>query len=149
MRIRCESWRQARQGNAGVTTVGGPEAGVLIQNGGENWRQVRNGPVAGLTPWLMAIALAGIALAWLISGRHRLHEPRSGYVAPRWKLWERVLHWVVATLFIILAITGLSLLFGRAVLIPRAGPRGVRRLGHGGHEPAQLHRPLLHPVRRR
>ncbi|WP_440995795.1 formate dehydrogenase subunit gamma [Arhodomonas sp. SL1] len=121
---RAESWRQARQGNAGVTTVGGPEAGVLIQNGGENWRQVRNGPVAGLTPWLMAIALVGIALVWVISGRHRLHEPRSGYVVPRWKLWERVLHWVVATLFIILAITGLSLLFGRAVLIPVLGPEG-------------------------
>jgi formate dehydrogenase subunit gamma len=37
---------------------------------------------------------------------------------------ERVIHWYVAILFIILTITGLSLLFGRAVLIPMLGLSG-------------------------
>jgi formate dehydrogenase subunit gamma len=37
---------------------------------------------------------------------------------------ERILHWYTAILFIILAITGLSLLFGRAVLIPVLGYSG-------------------------
>jgi formate dehydrogenase subunit gamma len=39
----------------------------------------------------------------------------------RWKAYERALHFSVAFLFIVLAITGLSLLFGRALLIPIVG----------------------------
>lgn len=118
------TWRDVRVGNEGVTTVRGDETGVLIQNGGENWRQLRNGIVAAIMPWVMGIALVGIALVYFIGGKHRLDEPPSGRVVPRWKLWERVLHWSTATMFIVLSITGLSLLFGRAVMIPLLGPEG-------------------------
>ncbi len=121
---RAEVWEDARQGASGYTTVPGDEAGVLIQNGGQNWRQLRNGPVASIMPWVMLASLVGVAAFYLIFGTHRLHEPRSGRVVLRWRLWERVLHWTTATLFIVLAITGLSILFGRAVLIPVLGPEG-------------------------
>lgn len=121
---RSDTWRDARQGGVGYSAVQGQEANVLIANGGQNWRQLRNGPVANIMPWFMLAAVVGIVLVLLISGRHRIHEPRSGMVVPRWKLWERVLHWTTATLFIVLAITGLSLFFGRAVLIPVLGPEG-------------------------
>jgi formate dehydrogenase subunit gamma len=43
---------------------------------------------------------------------------------PRWSMVDRVLHWVTGILFIVLAITGLSLLWGRAVLIPVLGKEG-------------------------
>jgi len=121
---RARTWGEAREGVSGTTTAKGTETGVLIQNSGENWRQIRNGPVASLTPWLMLIAIVGVVLAWIFSGQHKLHEGRSGRVIMRWQLWERVLHWTVATLFIVMAITGLSLLFGRAVLIPVLGIEG-------------------------
>jgi len=42
----------------------------------------------------------------------------------RWSLGERVMHWYTAILFIVLAVTGLSLLFGRAALIPVLGYDG-------------------------
>ncbi len=117
-------WRDVREGVSGVTTIVGDEAGVLIQNGGENWRQIRNGWVASLMPWVMLAALVGIASVYFLLGRNRLDERPAGKVVMRWKLWERVLHWTTATLFIVLSITGLSLLFGRAVLIPLLGPEG-------------------------
>lgn len=121
---RSTTWGNAREGVSGVTTVQGQETGTLISNVGENWRQIRNGPVATYMPWFLLAALVGVTAVYLIQGQHKLHEPRSGNVVLRWKLWERTLHWVVATLFIILAITGLSLLFGRAVLIPVLGLEG-------------------------
>jgi len=43
---------------------------------------------------------------------------------PRFSELERYLHWSVAVLFIVLAITGLILLFGRASLIPVVGMQG-------------------------
>jgi formate dehydrogenase subunit gamma len=39
-------------------------------------------------------------------------------------MFERVMHWYVAISFIILTITGLSLMFGRALLIPLMGKEG-------------------------
>jgi len=104
------TWRDVREGNGGVTTIQGNETGVLIQNGGENYRQLRNGPVASIMPWFMGAALAAIALVFFIRGRMKMDHTPSGRVVPRWKLWERVLHWTTATLFIVLSITGLSLL---------------------------------------
>ncbi len=122
---RAETWRDVREGEGGYTAASGPYVtNNLIQNGGENWRNLRNGPVAGLTPWLMAIALVGIGLFHAIHGPNRLDKQPSGRKVLRWRTWERGLHWFTAISFIVMAITGLSLLFGRAVLIPLMGHAG-------------------------
>lgn len=122
---RGETWRDVREGSGGYTSASGPYVtNNLIQNGGENWRNLRNGPVAGIVPWLMAISLLLIGGFHAIHGRNRLENPPSGKKILRWRPWERVLHWFTAISFIILAITGLSLLFGRAVLIPLLGHAG-------------------------
>ena len=117
---RSEYWREVRQGTAGYTTVKGQETGELIENSGQNWRQVRNGPVATLGAWMIGIVVALLVLFHLTAGKAKL-EQRTGRKIPRWTVFERTLHWFVAVLFILLAITGLSLLYGRAVLIPVVG----------------------------
>jgi formate dehydrogenase subunit gamma len=130
---RADTWRAVRGGNEGYSSVTGmkldgsrtnAEANVLIQNGGQIWRDVRNGPVASITPWVLAVIVAAIAAYFLLQGPVRLERRPSGRMVARWGLGERVLHWYTAILFIILAITGLALLFGRAVLIPVFGPAG-------------------------
>ncbi len=122
---RAETWRDVREGEGGYTSASGPYVtNNLIQNGGENWRNLRNGPVAGIVPWFMAISLLLIGGFHAIHGRNRIDQPLSGKKLLRWRPWERVLHWFTAITFIILAITGLSLLFGRAVLIPLMGHAG-------------------------
>ena len=120
---RANFWRAVRQGVDGETTAQGQERGVLIQNGGENWRRIRNGLVAGIGPWVLAAVFLMIALFFLIKGQDKLEEPPSGELLDRWSSAERWLHWVTALLFIVMAITGLSMLFGRAVLIPVFGHR--------------------------
>lgn len=122
---RSEMWREAREGQAGYTAQTGPYVtNTMISNVGENWRQFRNGPLKEYGGWFMGIALAAIALFFVFVGRAKLEHGRAGKTIERWKGYERILHWFVAISFILLGITGLSLLFGRTVLIPLMGPEG-------------------------
>lgn len=124
---RANYWRAVRQGEDGYTSVpGGKGEGrqVLIQNGGQIWREIRNGPVASIAPWVLGVVLLLIAVYYLIMGKKRIDGTPSGRTVERWSGGERLVHWYTAILFIILAITGLSLLFGRAVLIPLFGLQG-------------------------
>ena len=121
---RANYWRAVRGGDQGYTSVQGDETGVLMQNGGQNWRQLRNGPIATIGGWGLFVILLAIALFFGLKGPVPLDDGRSGATVARWSAANRVLHWYTAILFIILAITGLSILFGRAVLIPLLGPEG-------------------------
>jgi len=120
---RANYWRAVREGVTGTTTVKGQETTTLIQNGGQNWRQVRNGPIAGIGAWAIGIVFVLIVLFHLTVGKSKL-EKRTGRKLLRWTIFERFLHWYVAILFILLALTGLSLLYGRAILIPVFGNDG-------------------------
>ena len=121
---RSNFWRAVRQGNEGYSAVSGPETGVFINNGGQNWRQIRNGVISTYGGWGIIGGLGAILLFFLIKGKIRIEESRSGLTVPRWQVWERFMHWYTAAGFVVLAITGLSMLFGRIVLIPVLGAKG-------------------------
>jgi formate dehydrogenase subunit gamma len=122
---RANYWRAVRDGQPGYVAMQSPYAtNVLIQNGGQNWLQLRNGPM--ITYGAVALGLVVLALLayTVFHGRVKLEGGESGRKVLRWSLFNRMLHWYTAILFIILAITGLSLLFGRTVLIPLLGAEG-------------------------
>lgn len=121
---RSEVWRQARQAYEGVTVVQAPGANVVMSSRGETFRQFRNGPLSTFAPWYLAFTIAAVGLFFIISGGGEKLGNASGKRVPRWSRFDIVLHWYVAILFLTLAVTGLSLLFGRAVLIPIMGPEG-------------------------
>lgn len=112
-----EFWQKIRAGEAGYTAVSS-EPAVLIDNRGQNWRQLRNANIATYGAWL----LGGIVLAFVIllftRGRVRLESPRTGKKITRWHEAERLLHWYTAVFFIIMALTGLILLYGKAIFLP-------------------------------
>jgi formate dehydrogenase subunit gamma len=120
---RAEYWRAVRQGTKGYSAVPGEEAGVLIQNGGENWRNIRNGPISFFGGSFIIAVLIALLAKHIIRGKDKL-ESRTGRTVTRWSAFERIMHWYVAISFVVLAITGLSLIFGRAVLIPVLGKEG-------------------------
>lgn len=120
---RSEYWREVRSGEAGYTAVTGPETGVLVQSRGQTWREVRNGPVITIGAILVLGTILAILAYHLKTGGAKLQH-RTGRKVLRWSMSDRVLHWYTAVLFIILAITGLSLLWGRIVLIPVLGKTG-------------------------
>ncbi len=114
-------WREVRSGEAHVTNVRGPESGVLIQSEGNTWRHLRNGPITEYGGWLLLLAPAAILLFWLVKGTMRLHEPRTGRSMKRFSGFERFVHWGTAISFLVLAATGLAILFGKHVLAPIFG----------------------------
>ncbi|MEJ2061242.1 MAG: formate dehydrogenase subunit gamma [Gammaproteobacteria bacterium] len=118
---RAGFWREVRHGDVGYTTADTPDADVLIQNGGQNWRQLRNGPIANYGGWLMGIVLVAIAVFLTFRGRIRVEAGPSDMRVIRFSLWQRIVHWFTATTFVILALTGLAIFYGRAVLIPIMG----------------------------
>ncbi len=118
-------WRAVRQGIPGFTKVTTPGHHILILNSGENWREMRNGLLMKGSQWVMAVALIAMSLFYFIVGSDRLEKPRSGVKIERFTLGERILHWYTACLFVIMGITGLSLLLGRLALIPIFGHPAV------------------------
>jgi formate dehydrogenase subunit gamma len=116
----ADIWRQVRRGQAfslSGTTSGTP---VLVQSEGEQWRSLRNGPISTYGGWLLVLSLAGVALFFLVRGRVRLAE-RSGRTVPRFTHAERAAHWFVAATFVLLALSGLVILFGKYTLQPAIG----------------------------
>ncbi len=119
-----ELWREVRQRNTdlvGNTQVKGVDAGVLIRQGGQDWRQFR---MQKLVPWSMTLLMAAIiAIAGfrILRGKLRVEGGMSGKKVPRFTSLQRTIHWFVAILFVLLAITGTVLTFGRGGLIPVIG----------------------------
>ena len=122
---RANFWRVVRHGIPGYTSVSSQGHDVLIQNGGENWREIRDILLVKYTPWVLGGALAAMGLFYLIVGSDKLHKPRSGEMIERFSSGDRLLHWYTALLFIVMAVTGLSILLGRTALIPIFGHAAV------------------------
>ena len=116
-----DTWRAIRQGEAGFIAGQPAGRGVLIQSEGEAWRAARNGKLA----WYGGLALVGVTLAiaafYLIRGKIRLEGGPSGTVILRFTRLERIGHWLTAGSFLVLAVSGLNMLFGRWLLEPLIG----------------------------
>jgi len=118
-------WNQVRDGAPGYSSVKGEGANVLMQPGGEDWRQFRESPLLKMVPWVIVGMAVLLLLYHLIHGKNRLDvNGLSGRMVPRWNTFERLVHWVTAFSFIVLAITGISMLLGKQLLIPVLGKAG-------------------------
>lgn len=109
-------WRDIRRGERGYVSLPDKRAGVLIQSEGDNWRALRNGPISTWGGWSFAAVLAVLALFFAARGRIRTDGPPTGRRIRRFTLVERTAHWLTAVSFIILALTGLNILYGRYFL---------------------------------
>lgn len=115
-------WREVRNGENLYQTsqVRGSESTVLIQSGGETWRQTRR-VFTYYGGWVLAIVPLLIGLFYWRKGAIKLKEKPTGRMVKRFSNWQRTVHWTVAITFCVLAISGLILLFGKYVLMPVFG----------------------------
>ncbi|TDT73149.1 formate dehydrogenase gamma subunit [Litoreibacter halocynthiae] len=117
-----ELWRALRYGKADITTQSrGPAAKTLIQDGGMWWLEFRQGPLLTYGSYLLGGTLLLLALFYLIRGRIRIDGEKTGRKIERFKAFERFGHWLLASSFLVLGLTGLISLFGRKVMIPTFG----------------------------
>jgi formate dehydrogenase subunit gamma len=124
-------WREVRQRDAeirGVTQVRSTDAEVLINTGGESWRQYRMNTLVPVASTALLLVLIVIAVFRLLRGRIKLDDGRSGVHILRFTLNQRYAHWATAILFVILGLTGLVLLLGRKFLIPLFGAEGFSNI---------------------
>ena len=93
----------------------------IEQPAGRDWRHFHQVTL----PWIGAIVILGMLVIlvafYLIRGTVKLESGRSGRVIVRFNGFERFVHWMTATCFIILAISGLNVTFGRKLLLPLIG----------------------------
>lgn len=117
-------WRDVRSGEVNpyqTTQVRGTETNVLIQTEGEIWRQLRNGPITIYGGWLIVAVIAALGVFFAWKGKIRLHERPTGRLIERFNAWERIVHWATAISFLILAVSGIVMLFGKHILLPVMG----------------------------
>lgn len=113
---------RALRGAQGNVSIPDQKAAVLIQPQGRDWRRTMEGTIRSLGTWLVLGMLAAIIAFFLLRGRIAIDRGPSGRLVQRFNGFERFVHWFTASSFIVLAITGLNVTFGRYVLLPLLGP---------------------------
>jgi formate dehydrogenase subunit gamma len=105
----------------GRVSIPDQRSSVLMQPAGRQWREFRNVALR----WVGGVAILGmlavIVIFYLTRGMVRLESGRSGRTIVRFSSFERFVHWMTATCFIVLAISGLNITFGRPLLLPLIG----------------------------
>ncbi|MBK1657256.1 formate dehydrogenase subunit gamma [Paracraurococcus ruber] len=116
----------------GRVSIPDRQSASLVQPAGKEWRDFHNRTLA----WVGGVAVLGIlaALAGFLGlkGRIRIAGGASGRTITRFSLLERANHWMVASSFIVLGLTGLNLTFGRHLLLPLLGPETFTAISIAG-----------------
>lgn len=97
------------------------ERDVILQRGGNTWRNLRNGPVALATGSVLLATPLLIAAFYLLVGPLVVKGAPTGRAIQRFTLWQRVLHWATAISFFALALSGFLIMFGKKMLLPWLG----------------------------
>lgn len=126
-------WRGVRESGeqAGYTSLPGAEKGVLIQkftqypgsrftSAGEAWREVRNRWIIPYGGSLLLIVLVAIGLFYWRRGSIG-HDTNTGRKIERFTPFERAAHWTNAAAFVVLAVSGIVMAFGKFFLLPVLG----------------------------
>ncbi len=129
---QADMWRSVRRGITGTVTLPDQKAATLVQSEGDNWRAFKNGPLSQFGGWLLLAAIVVLAVFRLIRGQIKVAHGLSGKTIERFNALERATHWLTASSFIVLALTGLNVLYGRYVLKPVIGPKAFAFITYYG-----------------
>lgn len=106
----------------GLGTIPDTKSYVLEHPAGRDWRMFRT----VYLQWIGAIAILGmlalIIIFYMWRGTIKIEGGRSGRTIVRFNAFERFVHWLTASTFVVLGITGLNISFGRGLLLPWMGP---------------------------
>jgi formate dehydrogenase subunit gamma len=104
---------------------------TIEQPAGRDWRHFHEVTLR----WIGGVAILGIlallVIFYLWRGMVRIESGRSGHTIVRFNAAERFVHWMTASCFVILALSGLNITFGRALLLPLMSPEGFTTWSEG------------------
>jgi len=127
-------WGEVRQGHSFTVSIPDKKAATLVQSYGVAWKDMRmaNGPLRTYGGMALFTILALLFVFYLFRGRIAIEHGASGELIERFKPIERFGHWLLAGSFILLALSGLNLLYGRDLLIPIMGKENFAALTLAG-----------------
>lgn len=128
----AEMWRAIRQGVTGNVSIPDKMAGTLVQSQGDNLRAFRDGPLVTWGGWGLLITITLIAAFYGLRGRIEIDGGPAGRTIRRFNDVERFVHWLTAGSFVVLALTGLNLMYGKFVLMPIVGQPAFAAVAHYG-----------------
>ena len=105
-------------------SVPGRETNRLIQGSGREWREFRNGPLTRYGGWLFAFAFLVLLAFFLYRGPIKVHGQPTGRLIERFNAVERTTHWALAISFVLLALSGVVILWGKHLILPWLGYTG-------------------------
>lgn len=129
----ADVYRAYRSGSAEIiSNVQSPAGIIVMQDGGMRWLDIRRGVLPTYGGYLLLAALFLVLVLYLIVGKIRIEGEKTGVMIDRFTLMERIGHWMMAIPFLLLGLTGLTLLFGRVALIPLFGKETYSLIATGG-----------------
>ena len=108
----------------------------LQQPAGREWESFRSSTLSFAGAISTLGVLAALLAFYLMRGKVKITSGRSGKLLERFGSTERFAHWLTASSFIVLALSGLNITFGRSLLLPVIGPEafsGITQLGKFAH----------------
>ena len=109
---------------SGRCSIPDQKACTIEQPAGRDWREFHQKTL----PWVGGIVILGmlavLVVFYLMRGMVKIENGRSGRMIVRFTAIERFVHWMTATCFVVLALTGLNITFGKQLLLPLTGPDG-------------------------
>jgi len=106
---------------SGRITIPDPKAASLIQPQGQDWRNFHEKQLPTIGTISILGMIAALILFYVIRGKIRIDHGFSGQTITRFASLDRFTHWLTAGCFIILALSGLNISFGRWVVMPLFG----------------------------
>ncbi|QJE73476.1 formate dehydrogenase subunit gamma [Aerophototrophica crusticola] len=124
---------QQLQGNvAGRVSIPDAKASLLIQPEGKSWRDFQREELKLIGGIAIFGILAVLAIFFATRGRIKIEGGPAGRTITRFNGLERFAHWLTASCFIVLGLSGLNIAFGRALLLPVIGPEAFTAVSQAG-----------------
>ena len=141
-----ELWMNVRHNTESTkmtSQVKNVDSNMLINQQAVRWTHFRMNQLISYGSIALVSITSLILLFYLIRGKIKIKGGLSGNMVHRFSDYERVLHWVLAIVFLFLAVTGLTLLFGRSLLIPIMGNEIFSVLASASKESHNLFGPIF------
>jgi formate dehydrogenase subunit gamma len=102
-------------------SIPGVDTNRLIQGAGREWRAFRNGPETFYGGIILLLPFAALLGFYLLRGAIKVHGAPTGRTIERFSGIERATHWTMAISFVVLAFSGIVILFGKHIVLPWLG----------------------------
>jgi formate dehydrogenase subunit gamma len=106
----------------GRGTIPDTKSYTIEQPAGRDWQHFHEVTLRVIGGVAIIGFLALLVIFYLARGMVRIESGRSGRTIVRFNAAERFVHWMTATCFVILALSGLNVTFGRPLLLPLMTP---------------------------